>query len=142
MNWRRFVTILLWIAACLAVVATLYILVAPVQLHEITAVSGENPSPQQSSVRYVSWYQVQGVWGVTFVSLLGGLYLLTAVFSQRGRNWASLGTGVVTIVLTLLASLSVGPLYFPATLITLLAGAAGFAVRLRERDRSTADGQT
>lgn len=131
MNWRRVSLGLFWLAACLALVASLYILIAPVQVHEVTAVSGEDGSTQTTVIHQVSWYQVQGAWGVIFVSLLAALYGLTAFFAHRERTWSGIVSGVLAIMLTLLASLSVGPLYYPAMLIELLAAAAAWIGRLR-----------
>jgi hypothetical protein len=137
LNRRRAVTVLLGIAAFLALAASAYLLVTPVQIHELVAVSAENGATQTSTIRQASWYQVQGAWGVIFVSLLAGLYGLTAVLNWADRGWTTIGTGTVAVALTLLASLSVGSLYYPAMLFVLLAGAVGLVGLARAGVRSS-----
>jgi hypothetical protein len=102
----------------------LYLLLTPQTIVEQVAVS--TPGSTETSeeiVRQVSWYQVQGLWGVI---------VLVVVFTQR--MIAAAITSLLAVGLVYLAGLSIGPLYLPALLGVVVGWAfLGFARLTGER---------
>ena len=120
-------------AALLALVASLYILLAPLPYVEIDAETG-------AIVRGTStWLERQGWWGVVVLVAYAGVYTLPlAAYWRERRIWA-LVFSVLAGVLTLLASFSIGVAYYPALAMLLIGlGLAGInaiwqRVRIGER---------
>lgn len=105
---------LLALAAGLAALASLAIL--------FTA-TGTQVSVQDGvlSVRQPSWFETQGWWGIAILLIFAGLYAAPAVLYRRGWRGAAVLSAAAAIVLTILASMSIGLFYYPAGLATLLA---------------------
>lgn len=112
--------ILFVFAAVWSVGASLYWLLSPVTIHEITAQSSANgSSPVEETFRQASWYQVQGVWGVAVLVIFALLYIAAAVFAVRGRHIPLAAASLIALVITYLAGLSIGALYLPAAFAVL-----------------------
>jgi hypothetical protein len=95
--------------------AGLYWLLSPVAIHEITAESTANGSSTvEETVRQASWYEVQGLWGVAVLLIFALLYLAVAIFAIRRQRVPLAIASLLAVVVTLLAGLSIGPLYLPA----------------------------
>lgn len=102
--------------------AGLYWLLSPVTIHEITAQSTANGSSTvEETARQATWYQVQGWWGVAVLVIFALLYLSVAIFAIRRQRVPLAIASLLAVVVTLLAGLSIGPLYLPAV-IAVLAG--------------------
>jgi hypothetical protein len=124
-------------AALWALGASLVILFTPVEIHEIEAVvTPSGDSTPQESIKYQSWYQTQGAWGVAVLFIFAGLYALPAWLAWRtGTRWVWLAlASFVALLLTFLAGFSIGGFYLPAGL-ALLAGMALLGVgRAAQKD--------
>lgn len=105
---------LLALAAGLAALASLAIL--------FTA-TGTQVSVQDGvlSVRQPSWFETQGWWGIAILLIFVGLYAAPGLLYRRGWRAAAVLSAAAAIVLTILASMSIGLFYYPAGLVTLLA---------------------
>jgi hypothetical protein len=104
-------------AALWSIGASIYLLLTPVTVQEVIAegfASGEESIEQVS--RQVSWYEVQGLWGVFVLIIFALLFSSIGVFATRSRHGALAIFSFLAITLTILATFSIGPLYFPAVL--------------------------
>jgi len=96
----------------------LYVMLTPQTILEQVAVitPGDAETGEEIITRQVSWYQVQGPWGVIVLVIFALLFSLTGFFVLRKRFLAAAVTSVLALLLSYLAGLSVGPLYLPAVL--------------------------
>ena len=109
------------LAAAWSVIAGLWIAFTPQTVHSITATQqGADPAATLETTAKVSWYQVQGVWGIAILLIFAALYSLPAIFMWRGKRLPSGVLTVLALVLTFLAGFSIGGFYLPAALIALL----------------------
>lgn len=112
-----FVRIPFLFSALWSIGVSLYLLLTPQTILEQVAVS--TPGSTETGeviVRQVSWYQVQGLWGVIVLAVFAMLFVLIGIFVFRQRLDAAAITSLLAVVLTFLAGLSIGPLYLPAVL--------------------------
>ena len=113
----------------------LYLLLTPQTIIEQVAVS--TPGSTETSeeiVRQVSWYQVQGLWGVIVLVVFAVLFILIGIFVFTQRLIAAAITSLLAVGLVYLAGLSIGPLYLPALLGVVVGWAfLGFARLTGER---------
>ena len=100
----------------------IWMIATPLQVSELIAVSesGSNLEPAVHEYQ-VSFYSVQGVWGLFILLVFALLYGASAWLYLRGRQGTALVAGSAALVLTYLAGFSVGPAYLPAALATLVA---------------------
>jgi hypothetical protein len=127
---------LLIFSAVWAVGASALILLTPQTIHGQVATQ-ENGEPQTVTefTRQLSWYQVQGLWGVIVLVIFAGLYAGAAVFLLRGKFAFGLIFAVLSLGLTLLAGFSVGLYYMPAGLALLVGmGLLGVGLALTWRN--------
>ncbi len=109
-------------AAIWAIGAGLYLLLTPQTIYEITAQSTANGSQAvEETVKQVSWYAVQGAWGVIVLVLFALLFSIVAFLAFKRMYLALAAASILAIVLTFLAGFSIGPMYLPAVLVILLA---------------------
>lgn len=96
----------------------LYVLFTPQTILEQVAVitPGDPETGEEIITRQVSWYQVQGPWGVIVLVIFALLFSLAGFFVLRKRFLAAGVTSVLVLLLSYLAGLSIGPLYLPAVL--------------------------
>lgn len=86
-----------------------------------TAAAGRAGTAGQATVDTHSWFEVRGVWGAAPLAAFAALYSRQAALSQRGQAVAVAAFGCAGVILTGLAGISVGLVYPPAALVTLLA---------------------
>jgi hypothetical protein len=73
-------------------------------------VAGSPGQPPQ--VREVSWYQMQGWWGIAILIIFAALFYAPWHFLRRGSAWTAALFALVGILLTLLTGFSIGGYYF------------------------------
>ena len=130
---RKAVRWLLTFSGFWAVGIGIWMIATPLHVSEITAVSESSSSLAPVIHEYqVSFYSVQGIWGIFILLVFALLYGVSAWFYVRGRQGTALVTGIAAMVLTYLAGFSVGPAYLPSALATL---AALIIVVLRDFNR-------
>ncbi len=108
-------------AAIWSIGASVYLLLSPLTIHEITATSTANGSEAAEEItRQVSWYAVQGIWGVIILVLFAVLFSTVAFLAFKRMYIALAAASILAVVLTFLAGLSIGPLYLPAVIAVVL----------------------
>ena len=109
-------------AAFWSIGASLYLLLSPVTIYGITATSTTNGSDAaEEFTRQVSWYAVQGMWGVIVLVVFALLFSIVAFLAFKRMYLALAAASILAVVLTFLAGFSIGPIYLPAVLGLLLA---------------------
>lgn len=114
----RLPALLFALAAILGLLAGLAVLLTA----GATQVSETNGGPQ--IITHLNWVESQGAWGVIILFIFGALYYAPYRFYTRGRRGMVLLFVAASVVLTLLASFSIGIYYWPAALAALLGSAA------------------
>ena len=116
---NKFVLIL---AGLCAAAASLYIAFVPQSVTSLTARSSGGETLVEEMTHQVSWYSIQGWWGIFILTLFAALYTSNAYFgaTQRWKLFA-IGTPIV-LILTYLASFSIGVYYLPAAIFTVIGG--------------------
>ena len=110
------------IAAILALVATIYTIVTPTTVSEVYSevTNGELHPVEYVGQRQISWYEAQGAHGIAVLLLFLLLFAGTWAFAARSRYVLLAIFSLLAVILTLLASFSVGPLYYPAALAVII----------------------
>jgi len=107
-------------AALWAVGAGLWLALSPYTV-EVTTASTGGAATGETFYRHVSFYAVQGAWGLFVLVVFALLYTSGYFFFRSGRHWlAVLGT-TLALVLTALAGFSVGPVYLPGAVAAMIA---------------------
>lgn len=121
---------LLLAAAIWSVGAGLWIALTPQTIYELEA-AGSNNGTQVAveSARQVSWFQVQGWWGIFILVVFAGLYCCTVFLFWRSRALAGTITGIISLAATFLAGFSIGPVYLPAAVMLLASMVLQFWMR-------------
>lgn len=118
--FNKIALILFAFAALWALGGSIYLLATPITIREIEAESTANGSEFVEEVtRQVSWYEVQGVWGVIIVLIFALLFLSIALFAFKGRFISLAITSFLAVTLTFLAGFSIGPVYLFAVFAVL-----------------------
>lgn len=113
---------LLTFAGAWAVGIGIWMIAIPLRVSEQIALSESGSSLGQVFNEYqVSFYSVQGVWGIFILVLFALLYGSSAWLYIRSRHGLASATGSAALILTYLAGFSIGPAYLPAALATLAA---------------------
>lgn len=113
----RLPALLLAFAAICGVVASLLVFLTA----GATQVSTTNGV---ETVTHLNWLQAQGWWGVVILIIFSALFAAPWHFHRRGKRGVAALYIVAAIVLTVLASLSIGIFYWLASLAALLGGVA------------------
>ena len=100
---------------------SLYIALTPTTITEVIteATPGSIPSIQHG-VRQISWYEAQGWWGILILLVFALLFSSTWVFAARKLYGLLAISSFLSMVLTFLATFSIGPLYYPAVLAIII----------------------
>lgn len=101
-------------AALLAVLASLLILFTG----SATQVSVTNGV---ETVTQLSWLEAQGWWGLAILLIFSAFYSAPAFAFARGRRGLAVLFAAASVILTILASLSIGSFYYPAAVAVVLA---------------------
>jgi hypothetical protein len=127
------------LAAAWSIAVGSFRLLSPITVYEMRAsATADEAHYAQEASRQVSWYSVQGTWGVIVLLIFVLLYGSVALFAVRSQRIGLVVTSLLTLALTFLAGFSVGPMYFPAALGLLLGWAAlGFSIVLRRRGQTS-----
>jgi len=122
-------------AAGLAILASLYILVTPVNVQIITAsaVSGGSEIARETNLQQ-SWYQVQCPWGVIVLMVFSSLFSWGYYLARKEAYTRLGGLNLGLLSITYLAGFSIGPRYLPAVLFLLL----GTGLLIISRNRTEA----
>lgn len=123
----RVVRFTLLAAALWSIFASGKILLTPVTITSQSAIvlqpSTGNAVEEETATteEQQSWFKTQGWWGVLVLSLFGALYAGAAVLYAQDRRAFAAVLSLAAIALTILAGLSIGLLYVPAGVLTLIA---------------------
>ena len=105
------------IATSWAVGASLYIFFSPVTISGVTGTLRRDLSEVvEVFTRQQSWYETQGLWGVSVLVIFSGFYLLALRVAWTGKYRALAIMGVVAVVLSIVSGFSIGAAYLPAAL--------------------------
>jgi hypothetical protein len=84
--------------------------------------------------REQSWYEAQGLWGVLWLVIFSGLYLLAVRLAWRGNINALASVSATAIALSIVTGFSIGGAYLPAAL-GLLIGTVVFLLSKIRREQ-------
>jgi hypothetical protein len=119
---RRLQLALFFFAALWSVGAGLWLTLSPYTIEGIAATVIPGAAAETSTFsRQVSFYQVQGAWGIFVLFVFALLYSSGFYFFRRGRRWLATLGSVLALLLTFLAGYSVGPAYLPAAVAVMVA---------------------
>lgn len=85
--------------------------------------------PSGMVVTQISYFEMQGWWGIWILIAFAALYYGTLHFYRRGSPALAALFAISAIVLSILAGFSIGPFYFPAALSLLVGLALMLVVR-------------
>jgi hypothetical protein len=109
--------LLVAIAAAWALGASIYIFSSPVSVHGVTELMLRDTSTFAGAfTREHSWYEAQGVWGILWLVVFSGLYLLAVRVAWRGNHIALVIVSVTAVALSIVTGFSIGGAYLPAAL--------------------------
>jgi hypothetical protein len=128
---------LLIFSAVWSVAIGIWIAASPMYTSEVVTNSGPGPVVSSALGRSsTSFFSVNGAWGIMILGIFAIAYSSGIFFFRRCRTGWTLVTGLFAILLTFLAGFSIGPVYLPAALATLLAlilmGAKNISPRAEE----------
>jgi len=105
------------IAASWAVGASLYIFSSPVSVRGATSIMLRDSSTVvEAFTRDQSWYEARGLWGVLWLVVFSGLYLLAVRVAWKGNHKALVIVCVIAAALSIVTGFSIGRVYMPAAL--------------------------
>ena len=112
---------LLLAAGLWSIAVGIYLLFTPMTVQEITASATAGGAQTTDQItKQVSWYHVQGRWGVFILLVFTALYASVGLLARRNHLVAAALTSLAATTLTFLAGFSIGPFYLPTTLALLL----------------------
>ena len=105
------------IAAAWAVGASLYIFASPVSIHGVTGLMLRDSSTVvETFTREQSWFEAQGLWGILWLVVFSGLYLVAVQVAWRGNHIALAIMSLTAVALSIVTGFSIGGAYLPAAL--------------------------
>lgn len=108
------------VAAAWAIAASLYIVLTPTTITEVIAeTTPGTPQSIQHATRQISWYGAQGWRGILVLLIFVLLFSGAWVFAARAHYGLLAISSFLAVTLTLLATFSIGPLYYPAVLAVI-----------------------
>jgi hypothetical protein len=120
------------IAATWALGASLYIFFSPVSVHGVSSVMlRDSATVVEEFSREQSWYEAQGLWGVLWLVIFSGLYLLAVQVAWRDNIKALASVSAVAIALSIITGFSIGGAYLPSALGLLIGTAMFLLSRIR-----------
>jgi hypothetical protein len=104
-------------AATWAVGASLYVFSSPVSMHGVTGlILRDSSTVVETFTREQSWYEAQGLWGILWLVVFSGLYLVAVRVAWRGNYIALAIVSVIAVALSIVMGFSIGGAYLPAAL--------------------------
>ncbi len=104
-------------AASWAVGASLYIFLSPISVHGVTSrMLRDSSTVVETFTRDQSWYEAQGLWGILWLVVFSGIYVLAVRVAWRGNHMALAITSVIAVALSIVTGFSIGAAYLPAAL--------------------------
>jgi hypothetical protein len=104
-------------AATWAVGASLYVFSSPVSMHGVTGlILRDSSTVVETFTREQSWYEAQGLWGILWLVVFSGLYLVAVRVAWRGNYIALAIVSVIAVALSIVTGFSIGGAYLPAAL--------------------------
>ncbi len=127
-------------AALWALVAGAYWFLSPQAIYaETAAAPGLGPEFGEEYTFMLSWYEMQGPWGVAVLLIFTAVYVVAGVLAWRDAKIGLAIFSLIALAMTYLAGLSVGGFYLPATLALLVGTALLWISNLANGERN---GQT
>jgi hypothetical protein len=130
------------VAALWAAGMSLYLLITPRGGAETTAVT-VNPEGTTSffqATRHLTFYGAEGAWGVTLLILFAVLYIATGALALWRRLIILAVMSLAAAALTVITSLSIGLLYFPALYAVIIGWIiVGIAKMIRMSQQAAGD---
>jgi hypothetical protein len=114
----KIVRFLFTVAAVLALVAVLVIILTPGGYSVTT--EGANGEPPVTTTETLSFYEMQGAWGIIILFIFSALYYGPVHFYNLGRKGMTALFGFSAIMLTALALFSIGAFYSLSALLVLI----------------------
>ena len=109
--------IIVALAATWAVGASLYVFFSPISVHgETSLMLRDSSTVTETFARDQSWYQASGLWGILWLVVFSGLYLLAVRVAWRGNFVALTIATVIAVALSIVTGFSIGGAYLPAAL--------------------------
>jgi peptidoglycan/LPS O-acetylase OafA/YrhL len=123
------------ISATWALGVSIFIFSSPVSVHGVSGVMfRDSGTVVETFTREQSWYEAQGLWGVSWLVLFSGLYLLAVRLAWRGNIKALAGLSVTAIALSVVTGFSIGGAYLPAAFGLLMGTLMFLLSRLRTKE--------
>lgn len=114
----RVIRLLFTIAAVLALIAALVIILTPGG-YSITT-EGAAGQPPVTTTETLSFYEMQGPWGVFILFVFAALYYGPVHFYNLGRKGMTALFGVTALIMTVLALFSIGAFYSLSALLVFI----------------------
>ncbi len=113
------IRILFALAAIWGLVAGLVIFFIPMGT-SVTATVTSTGSSETTTATPISFFKMQGWWGIWILIAFAALYYGPLHFYRRGSRALAASFAVATILLTVLAGFSIGYFYLPGAVILLI----------------------
>lgn len=113
----KIIRLLFTVAAVFALVAILVIVLTPGG-YSVTTEGTEGGSI--TTTETLTFYEMQGPWGVFILFVFAALYYGVVHFYNLGKKWMAALFGTISIVMTVLALLSIGAFYSLSALLVLI----------------------
>jgi hypothetical protein len=114
----KIVRFLFTVAAVLALVAVLVIVLTPGGYSVTT--EGANGEPPVTTTETLSFYEMQGPWGIIILLIFAALYYGPVHFYNLNRKGITALFGFSAIMLTVLALFSIGAFYSLSAVLVLI----------------------
>jgi hypothetical protein len=114
----KIVRFLFTVAAVLALVAVLVIILTPGGYSVTT--EGANGEPPVTTTETLSFYEMQGPWGIIILLIFAALYYGPVHFYNLSRKGMTALFGISAIMLTVLALFSIGAFYALSAVLVLI----------------------
>jgi hypothetical protein len=124
------------IAATWAVGASIYIFFSPVSGHGVSELMLRDSSTvMETFTSERSWYEARGIWGILWLVLFSGLYLLAVRAAWLGKHLALAIMSLIAVALSIVTGFSIGAAYLPAALGLIIATPMFLSSRLSRARR-------
>ena len=109
--------LLVALAASWAIGASLYVFFSPISGQGVTSRRFRDSSTVvETFITEQSWYEAQGLWGVSVLVVFAAVYLLAVRLAWRSNFIALAILSLITVALSVITGFSIGGIYLPAAL--------------------------